>query len=44
MITPDNVFNIPIDLSYDKCYPLDTKTTIFCFAFVLIIANPKIFN
>ena len=36
------VFNIPLDLIYDQCYPLHTKATSFCFTFVLVIVNPII--
>ena len=44
MLPPNIVFNIPFDVSYDKCYPLDTKITIFCFMFVLSTGNPKTFD
>ena len=36
------VFNIPLDLIYDQCYPLHAKNTSFCFTFVLVIVNPII--
>ena len=36
--------NIRFDLLFEKCYPFHTKTTVFCFTLVLVIANPKIFD
>ena len=42
MTSSHMVFNIPLDLIYDQCYPLHVKTTSFCFMFVLVIVNPII--
>ena len=41
--SPDIVFNIPLDFTYDKFYHLHPKATSFCFTFVLVIVvNPII--
>ena len=32
------VFNIPLDLIYDQCYPLNPKTTSFCFTFTVVLS------
>ena len=43
-LTSHIVFNIPLDLIYDKYYPLHAKSTSFCFTFVLVIVDPVIFD
>ena len=42
MTSSHMVFNIPLGWIYDQRYPMNAKTTSFCFTFVLIIVNPII--
>ena len=52
MVFPNNmvmtsshiILNILLDLSDDQNYPLHAKIISFCFAFVLVIVNPIIFD
>ena len=39
MTSSHMVFNVPLDLIYDQCYPLHAKATSFCFKCVLVIVN-----
>ena len=44
MTLSDIALNFPLDLLYDQCYPLNPKTTSFCFTFTVVIANSIIFD